>query len=90
MWKYLRKRILIIIPVFFGLTMLIYFASSLMPGSPLDAYLADPNMTTEMLELKEAQLGLDKPVIVQYFTWLTQLFRGDLGFSYRTGQPEHG
>jgi peptide/nickel transport system permease protein len=57
-----------------------------MPGSPLDAYLADPNMTAEMIEFKRQQLGLDQPVIYQYFTWFIKLLQGDLGFSYRTGQ----
>lgn len=87
MFKYLRKRLLITIPVFIGLTVLIYVMASMMPGSPLDGYLADPDMTAEMIEFKKEQLGLNRPVILQYFTWLGQLFQGNLGFSYRTGQP---
>ena len=57
------------------------------PGSPLDALLADPGITPAELERKRVALGLDQPVIIQYFTWLKQLLTGNLGFSYSTQRP---
>lgn len=42
-------------------------------------------MTAEEIARREVALGLDKPVIVQYFTWLGQFLQGNLGFSYRSG-----
>ena len=85
--KYILKRILIAIPTFFGITILAYFILNLAPGSPLDALLADPGITPAELERKRVALGLDQPVIVQYFTWLKQLLTGNLGFSYSTQRP---
>ena len=84
--KYVLKRLLIAIPTFFGITILAYIISSMAPGSPLDMLLADPRMTAEEIARREAALGLDQPVIVQYFTWLGQFLQGNLGFSYRTGR----
>ena len=72
-WKYILKRILIAIPTFFGITILAYFILNMAPGSPLDALLADPGITPAELERKRVALGLDQPVIIQYFTWLKQL-----------------
>ena len=83
-WKYILKRILIAIPTFFGITILAYFILNMAPGSPLDALLADPGITPAELERKRVALGLDQPVIIQYFTWLKQLLTGNLGFSYST------
>ena len=85
--KYILKRILVAIPTFFGITILAYFILNLAPGSPLDALLADPGITPAELERKRVALGLDQPVIVQYFTWLKQLLTGNLGFSYSTQRP---
>lgn len=58
---------------FFGITILAYFILNMAPGSPLDALLADPGITPAELERKRVALGLDQPVIIQYFTWLKQL-----------------
>lgn len=85
--KYIGKRILMAIPTFLGITILAYFILNLAPGSPLDALLADPGITPAELERKRVALGLDQPVIMQYFTWLGMLLRGDLGFSYSTQRP---
>lgn len=82
--KYIIKRLMIAIPTFLGITMLCYIISSLAPGSPLDYLLSDPNISAEEIARRQAQLGLDQPVIVQYFNWLMEFLRGNLGFSYRT------
>lgn len=80
--KYLLKRLLIAIPTFFGITILVYFLASLAPGSPLDAFLSDPRITDAELARKKVALGLDKPVIVQYYHWLVNLLHGNLGYSF--------
>lgn len=86
-WKYTLKRLLIAIPTFLGITILAYFILNLAPGSPLDAMLVDPRITAAELERKRIALGLDKPVIVQYFNWFKMLLQGDMGFSYSTQRP---
>lgn len=85
--KYIIKRLLVAIPTFFGITILAYVISSMAPGSPLDMLLTDPHMTAEEIARREVELGLNKPIIVQYVNWLGQFLKGNLGYSYRTHQP---
>ncbi len=82
--KYILKRLLVAVPVFFGIMLLVYIISSLAPGSPLDALLADPKVNAAELEKRRLELGLDQPVIVQYFTWFKEFLNGNLGYSYST------
>lgn len=84
--KYVIKRLLIAIPTFLGITFFTYLILS-MAGSPLDAYLADPRITVMELERKRNSLGLDQPIIIQYFIWLKNFFNMDLGFSFQTQRP---
>ena len=76
--KYVLKRILIMIPVFFGMTALVFFLSNLTPGSPVDAMIT-PEMGAEDIAALEHRMGLDQPVYVQYFKWLQRMFQGALG-----------
>jgi len=87
MSRYIIRRILIAIPVFFGITILAYFIISLIPGSPLDLLLQNPSMSIGELERKKREMGLDQPIIIQYFNWLAEMFKGNMGISYRTNRP---
>ena len=55
------------------------------PGTPLEMIFNDPNATAEQMAAMKAKLGLDQPVMIQYFNWLVQLLHGNMGASYRTG-----
>ncbi|MBR4861922.1 MAG: ABC transporter permease [Firmicutes bacterium] len=86
MLKYVIKRILLLIPVIFGVTALVFFIMSLSPGDPALAILgvdAEP----EAVEALREKLGLNDPVIVQYGRWLWNFLHGDLGTSYASGRP---
>src|SRR5690606_145861 len=83
---YVIRRILITIPVLFAITVLVFGIMYLAPGSPLDLLL-DPTVTTEQLELQRQALGIDQPFYVQYTRWLTELFKGNLGYSYQSSRP---
>lgn len=85
-WQYIIKRLLLAVPTFFGITIIVYTLSLLAPGSPLDAFLADPRITPLELERKRAELGLDQNILVQYWNWLTQLLKGNLGYSIGSSQ----
>ncbi|MFV0343254.1 MAG: ABC transporter permease [Anaerocolumna sp.] len=85
MLKYIIKRILIAIPVLFGITMIDYFIMS-MAGSPLEM-IQGARISQEALESKEVALGLNQPVYIQYFQWLKQLASGNLGYSIKNYQP---
>lgn len=89
MKKFILKRTLISIPVFFGITLLVYCLMLSAPGSPAEMLMGGEvsdlsEMTDEKLAEVEKKLGLDQPVTVQYAKWLGQLFQGNLGISYRT------
>lgn len=73
MLRYIGKRILIAIPTFLGITVLVYVLSSMAPGTPLEMIFNDPNATAEQMAAMKAKLGLDQPVMIQYFNWLVQL-----------------
>ncbi len=87
MLKYSLKRAISLIPSFFIITMLVYVISSIAGGSPLEMILQDPFISAEEVARKSAELGLDKPVLIQYFNWLGELLKGNLGVSYRTYVP---
>ena len=85
MFKYIVKRILIAIPVLFGITIIDYFIMSL-AGSPLEM-LQGARVSQEAVEIKRIALGLNQPVYVQYWEWLKQLLQGNLGFSIKSHLP---
>lgn len=88
MRKYIFKRILVSIPVFLGITLLVYLLSCAVPGSPAAMLLGGDleHMTPEKVAQVEQQLGLDQPGYIRYFKWLMQLLQGNLGISYRTSR----
>ncbi len=85
MWKYVAKKILLALPVLLGITLIDYLIMCL-AGSPLDMMIS-PRATQAAVAMKAQQLGLDQPVLVQYLSWLGQLFQGNLGYSYKSYQP---
>ncbi len=80
---FLLKRILGLVPTFFGITLISFFVMHLAPGEPMSLQ-ADfnPKMTPEMRQRLRAQYGLDKPLYVQYARWLKGLVHLDLGRSF--------
>lgn len=89
MSKYILKRILISIPVFIGITLLVYVLSCAATGSPAAMLVGGDieNLTPEKIAIVEEQLGLNQPVLIRYLKWLRQLVLGNFGVSYRTGKP---
>lgn len=85
MKRYILRRLLIAIPVLFGITIIDYFLMSL-SGSPLEM-LFGPRITEAGIQARASALGLDKPIIVQYFYWLKEVIQGNLGISMKLHQP---
>lgn len=73
------------IPVLIGATFLVFAIIDFAPGDPAKIILGS-SATEEALMLKRAELGLDKPFIVRYLSFLVNLLKGDMGTSYRNGQ----
>ena len=86
MLRYLVRRILLTIPVLLGVATLVFSLIHLVPGDPAQAMLGDGASPQDITELRKS-LGLDQPLVDQYVTFLRQAVTGDLGRSFRTGQP---
>src|ERR1700712_3130541 len=79
---YTGRRLLQLIPVFFGATLLIYFMVFALPGDPVAALYGDKQPSPEVIAQVRAQFNLDKPFIVQYLIWVGHLFQGNLGTTF--------
>jgi peptide/nickel transport system permease protein len=79
-------RLAIGIPIVLGTTVLNFLLVNAAPGSPLNA-LVDPTAGASVRAAMAKQLGLNRPLVVQYFDWLGHVLTGNLGYSYATGQP---
>jgi peptide/nickel transport system permease protein len=86
MWRYLARRLLMTIPVLLGVATLVFALIHLVPGDPVQSMLGDTASPEEVARLRHT-LGLDRPLLVQYQSFLTGLVRGDLGSSIRYGTP---
>lgn len=86
MAAYVGKRLLAAIPVIFGLSIIVFLIMAMIPGDPALALLGS-YATPENVERINRDLGLDKPLIQQYFIWIGNLLRGDFGRSYILNRP---
>lgn len=89
MYRYLLQRLIAFVPILIGVSILVFVAIRLVPGDAITA-----NLGTEAGMLTEAQrasleryYGLDRPPLEQYFVWIGEVVRGNLGFSIRHGRP---
>lgn len=86
MSRYLLRRLLLTVPVLLGVATLVFALIHLVPGDPAQAMLGDGASQEEVLKLQHT-LGLDRPLLSQYRTFLTGILRGDLGMSFRYNTP---
>jgi peptide/nickel transport system permease protein len=85
---YLFRRLLQAIPTLLIISIALFFLIRLTPGGPLAALERNPKVPKEIIARMREQLGLDKPLPVQYFYWMEGiLVRGDLGLSYKFRRP---
>jgi peptide/nickel transport system permease protein len=86
MKNYILRRLLMLIPVLFGISVMIFAIMQFIPGSVVSGILGIEE-TPELRAMWEKKLGLDQPLIVQYGSWIGGVLRGDFGESFRTGAP---
>lgn len=86
MGLYIGKRLLTLIPIIFGISILVFIIIHLVPGDPA-AIMLGTNATPESVRALRHTMGLDKPLYIQYFSWLWALLHGDFGVSVHTGDP---
>lgn len=86
MRDYIIRRLLTLIPILVGVSIAIFIVMQLIPGDVVSGILGIEE-TPELRAMWEAKLGLDKPLIQQYFSWIGKAVTGDFGESFRTGAP---
>ena len=86
--NYVLKRILQLIPILFAITFLSYAMMHIAGSDAVEQKMLNTGevATEETIAEARAELGLDKPFIIQYFSWLSKLLRGDMGTSYISGK----
>jgi peptide/nickel transport system permease protein len=90
MTKYIIQRLLISIPIFFGVTLIVYGLYAMSPGDPVinivgqEAFM---RMTPEQIQTVRQQYGFDQPWVVRYARWMGNVLRGDLGYPLKGAKP---
>jgi len=92
MFQYVTRRLLLFIPTLLGVTIVIFLLVRLVPGDIAEILVHDAgNLPPEEVQRQiadiRAELGLDRPVVLQYFTWITNFATGEFGFSYWEQRP---
>lgn len=86
MGVFILRRLLGAIPLLLGIATIIFFVLNLAPGDPT-AFYFNPNMPPEIIEQLRRNMGLDQPLYIQYFRWVTSFFSGDFGHSFAQSRP---
>jgi peptide/nickel transport system permease protein len=82
MAAYLLRRLLIAIPSLLGISLILFTVLALAPGDPFSEMATNPNVPPEVREALRASFGLNDPILVRYFRWLSAMAQGDWGFSF--------
>lgn len=86
-YSYFLRRLLSAIPVILIITFATFVLMQMLPGGPLAAYENNPEIKQQDIERLRREMGLDRPIYVQYFAWLKNFLRGDWGYSFTTKRP---
>ncbi|HSM89130.1 MAG TPA: ABC transporter permease [Desulfobacterales bacterium] len=86
-YTFILRRLLSVVPVLLIITFATFFLMQLLPGGPLAAYENNPEISQKDIERLRHEMGLDRPIHVQYWSWLKNFVRGDWGYSFTTKRP---
>lgn len=84
MFSFIARRVGLLIPTFFGITLLTFALIRMIPGDPVEVMMGERKVDPEMHAQAMERLGLNKPLYLQYFDYIGDLAQGDLGESLRT------
>ena len=88
MWRYILRRLGMMILLLFGVSLIVFMISHLVPSDPVATNLSQSAQSDpEVVAAYKQKWGLDKPLYEQYYIYLGNLIKGDLGTSIRTGNP---
>src|SRR3989449_3835655 len=82
MSRYVVRRLLIAVPVIFGISVVLFTILAMAPGDPFEELATNPNVPPEVRMNLRAKFGLDDPLPVRYVRWMVSMVRGDWGFSF--------
>lgn len=85
--RYIVQRLLLTIPMLLILLTFVFIILRIMPGDPVMAMLGGRNISQEVIDEYRHRMGVDRPIISQYAHYLSDVFRGDFGDSFRTSKP---
>lgn len=85
--KFAARRLAQAVPLLLIISLLVFALIHAAPGGPLSLYLDNPNVRPEDIARLRRAMGLDRPLGIQYVTWLAAFVRGDWGYSYADGRP---
>ncbi|MEC5206290.1 ABC transporter permease subunit [Vogesella urethralis] len=84
MFSFILRRLGVLVPTFFGITLITFALIRMIPGDPIEVMVGERSLDPVMHAAAMKRLGLDQPLYVQYFDYLSKLFHGDLGASLKT------
>ena len=87
MLKYILRRLLLMIPLVIGITLISFFIMRLAPGDFLTQMAMDPRVKPGTVQRLRHVFGLDRPAYIQYLYWLRNVFTGNFGYSFAFKQP---
>ncbi|MGB5526813.1 MAG: ABC transporter permease, partial [Gemmatimonadota bacterium] len=88
MLKYIVRRLILAVPLIFGIVTATFFLAHLAPGDPVDLYLQPQRQVDPaVIERVRQERGLDQPLHIQYVNWLSSSARGDFGESFLLHRP---
>jgi peptide/nickel transport system permease protein len=82
MSKYVIRRVLILIPVLLGISLVLFTILAMAPGDPFEELATNPNVPPEVRANLRAKFGLDDPIAIRYVRWFVSMVKGDWGFSF--------
>jgi peptide/nickel transport system permease protein len=86
MYRYIIKRLILLVPVLLGISVIVFLIMAMLPGDAAQAILGS-FATPENLARVRSDLGLDEPLVKRYFIWLGNILQGDFGRSYTLQRP---
>lgn len=86
-WKVIGKRLLVSLPTLFGVSLIAFALIRLVPGDPVEILIGERGASPEVIEEMRSNLGLDRPLIEQYFQFIGNALQGDFGTSVISKKP---
>ncbi|MEG9500210.1 ABC transporter permease subunit [Mannheimia indoligenes] len=87
MFQFILKRVLMVIPTFIAITLITFALVHFIPGDPIEIRMGERGLSPEVHQQMMEQLGLNRPLFEQYFSYIGGVLQGDLGKSFRNNEP---